>query len=346
MFLNQVTRNRMGTFALSIVFVSAGALIGSASNWAHADDTSSQDGSDQTTQPTKKSKKKAQSTADSSTVTEIVGTDNSSSSSSSSEVAQDNNRAKTLAGSKSPWSFQLNFSYSGSSIDHPLSEEAPNPGNQVPVPLVSFSGTISGRYRLDANTTVGLGIGLTTYQLFEGPKNTSLSNPYADIARTFKIGPFKSRADFQLGIYTDHQNSDIDGAILGPTLTDETYYTFGFGLTAGLFLEVDYNFFKSNPIGQYPTDQQTEWDFFTDPYFEYSLSKRVNLRSVIGIGSLHNNNQPGSWALFHPKIYQTFGVGVAALDSVFIYTFLQVPNYNDVSDKTVIFGFNTIINLF
>lgn len=341
MFFNRSKYN----FGLLSLFVAI-SFFGAA---AHADDTNA--GTNPSTPSTQKSKKKSTSTADSPTVTEIVESNSSSGTGTSNVTAtaeggEETSRAKTLAGSKSPFSFQLNFSYSGSSINHPLSENAPNPGNQVPVPLVYLTGTISGRYRIDSSTTVGLGLGLTTYQPFEGPKNTSLSNPYADIAKNYKIGPFKNRADLSLTVYTDNQNETIDGAILGPTITNETYYTFDFGLTAGLFLEFDYNFFKSNPYGLYPVDQQTEWDIFTDPYFEFALSKRVNLRSVIGIGSEHNNNLPGSWAVYHPKIYQTFGVGVSVLPAWFIYTFLQVPNYNDVSTKTVIFGFNTIINLF
>lgn len=335
--------NTQFRFIVTVV-LTAFLMAGAQSQLAHAEDTTA------ASQPTKSTKKKAVKTDESSsaptssTTTEIITS--APSSTSTTEATNENNRLKTLEGSKSPWSFQLNLSYYGSSIDHPLSENAPNPGNEVPAPLVYTTGTIAGRYRLDKTTTIGVGIGVTAYKPFQGFKDPSAANPYADIAKSYRIGPFKGRGDFQLGFYTDNQYSTLDGYIFGPTLTNEIYYTSDFGLTSGLFLEFDYNFFKSNDSGQYPTNQQTEWDIYTDPYFEYSLSKKVNLRSVIGIGSLHNNNQPGSWALFHPKIYQTFGVGFAALEAWYIYTYVKVRNYNDVSDKTVTFGFNTIINLF
>lgn len=254
------------------------------------------------------------------------------------------NRMKTLQGSESRWSGQLNFTYTGSSLSHPFSAEAPNPGNQVPPPLVTLNGTVSGRYRIDPQTTAGLGLGVLTQTPFQGPKNTTLADPYIDIARNYKMGPLENRADFEVTLWTNYQYHDLYGYLFGFTALNETYYTFDFGLTVGLLLQIDANFFASG--SKYDPSQRTEYDFYTDPYFEYRLSKQFNLRSVIGIPSLHNQNLTGFFNWYHPSIYQTFGVGISLSRAAYIYPFIQFfPFSGNVSTQTTLVGFNTIINL-
>lgn len=132
-----------------------------------------------------------------------------------------NNRMKTEEGSKSPLSGQFNLTYSGSSLDHPFSEYAPNPGGLEVPPLVTLSGTVSARYRIDKKTTTGVGTGVTTQTPFQGPKNTTVANPYLDIARSFRWGAIQNRADFQITLWTEAQLHDDYGQRLGFSFIDE-----------------------------------------------------------------------------------------------------------------------------
>ncbi len=259
----------------------------------------------------------------------------------------ENNRMKTLEGSKSPFSGQVNLTYNGSSLEHPFSKDAPNPGGAVPPPLVTAVGTFSGRYRIDKETTAGLGTGITTQTPFQGPKNTTIADPYIDIARSYKYGAVKNRLDFQTTVWTNDQSHNDYGYDLGFSLLNESYHTFSFGLTAGLALELDYNIFSGAAKYSAPgiAEEQTQWDILTDPYFEYALSKSINLRTVIGIQSLHNRNLGGTFEFFHPKVYETIGLGVQLLQSWFIYPFVEFFPYS-VNARNTLVGFNTIINLF
>jgi len=258
--------------------------------------------------------------------------------------ANQNNRMKTLEGSTSRWSGQFNMTYSGSSVSTPFSGDVPNPGNQVPPPLASLSGTMSARARLDAFTTMGLGTGITTQTPFQGPKNTTVADPYVDIARSFKLGPIKNRADFQTTLWTNSQYFSQYGYRFGMTALNESFYQFPFGLTVGLALQLDYNLFAA---GNYDPSQQTQYDLYTDPYFEFVLSKVFNLRSVIGIGSLHTANLGGALSFIHPDVYQTMGVGISIADAVFVYPFVQFfPFSGNVSSQSTLVGFNAIVNVF
>lgn len=256
-----------------------------------------------------------------------------------------NNRMSTLEGSTSRWSGQLNLTYSGSSISHPFSGEAPNPGDQVPPPLVTLSGAVSARYRMDGHTTLGLGTGLMTQTPFQGPKNTTIADPYADIAHSYKTGPIQNRCDFQTTFWTNNQYHDSYGYRFGFTALNESFYVFPFGLTAGLLLQVDANLFASG--AQYDSSQQTAYDIYTDPYFEYPLSQQVNIRSIIGIGSLNNRNLPNATSFYHPEIYQTLGLGISMGKAAYVYPFIEFfPFSGNISSQSTLFGFNTIINLF
>ncbi|MGZ3651191.1 MAG: hypothetical protein ACXVB9_06010 [Bdellovibrionota bacterium] len=260
-----------------------------------------------------------------------------------------NNRMKTEEGSKSPLSGQFNLTYYGSSLDHPFSEFAPNSGNTEVPPLVTISGTVSARYRIDKKTTTGLGTGVTTQTPFQGPKNTTVANPYADVARSFRWGPIQNRADFQFTLWTEQQLHSQYGQGIGLSLIDEAFYESSFGLTSGLAFEIDFNTFSNDPQFASPAIRvgQVSYDIYPEPYFEYALSKRLNLRSVVGIGWDHNRSLNGFFTFYGPKVYQTLGLGISASDAVFLYPYLKgYPYSGTLGVKTTTIGLNAIVNLF
>ncbi|MDR3606354.1 MAG: hypothetical protein P4M08_03115 [Oligoflexia bacterium] len=304
-------------------YVAIAAILGAFAAQALADDSNSS----QTTPPPAAN-------------AQVTGT-----TSTAAEQEVENKRMKALEGSKSPWSFQAQLQYSGSTINHPFAEDLPNTGGSSVAPKVTLGGTIAGRYRIDESTTAGVGTGIVTYTPFQGPKNTSVYDPQVDIAHSFKFGKIHNRADFQLLGYTDNQYGSQLGYATMITVSDESFYTFKFGLTVGLSFELDYNIFKGK--AGYDPSAQTQYDLFTDPYFEYALSDKVNLRSVIGIQALgHQNDMHSAFAQYHQKIYQTFGVGVSIFEGWFIYNFVQIPDYTNVATNTLTYGFSTIIDLF
>lgn len=255
-----------------------------------------------------------------------------------------NARMKAVEGSKSPYSGQFNITYSGSSIDHPFSKDAPNPG-QLPVPpLVSISGTVSARYRFDKKTTMGVGTGI----LNQGFKTTSVSDPYADIAHSFRWGPIQNRADFQFTLWTQDQLHTTYGQQLGFSIVDEAFYEWDFGLTTGLAFEIDGNTFSGD--AKYANDKirsgQVSYDIYPEPYFEFKLSNKVNLRSVLQVGFEHNRTQQ-SMVFNGDRVGQTLGVGIAAVDWLFLYPYLKgVPYSGTFGVKTTVVGLNAIVNLF
>jgi hypothetical protein len=263
--------------------------------------------------------------------------------------AETTNRMKTLEGSKSPFSGQLNLSYQGSSISHPFSPYAPNTTGQNPPPEVTASGTAAARYRYDKVTTMGVGTGVSMYPF--GAKHATASDPYADVARSYSFDGIHNRADFQFTYWTNDQYHNGLGYREGLSLSNESTYVLKFGLTLGFLIEIDYNFFSGDAAyatktaGNDITAGQVQWDLITDPFFEYAINDRFNLRTVIGIQSQNTRDLANDFALGHPPVYETLGVGIQILPAWFIYPFVQFF-YDNMEAQNTVVGFNTIINLF
>ena len=256
-----------------------------------------------------------------------------------------NKRMQTLEGSKSRWSGQFQLNYSGSTLRHPFSRDAPNPGRLVPPPVVTIGGNFSARYRVDEKMTAGLGTGITTQTPFQGPKKTSLSDPYLDLARSFKFGALHNRAVVQLTQYTNYQYYHDFGYRQGLGLSNESFYESSFGLTTGLALQLDYSRFAA---GAYDKSQQTLVGLGTFPYLEYAINDRLNFRTVVGILHYKNEDLLGTDRFQRASVYQTFGLGIAATKSIFVYAYVRAIPYDDkpVTRDNTIAGFSTIINLF
>lgn len=264
-----------------------------------------------------------------------------------------NNRAMTQAGSKSKWSGQLNLNYTGSSINHPFSEYSPNPTDASPPPVVTMSGTMAARYRINEKETFGLGTGIITQHPFQGPSGTTVSNPYVDLANSFKTGVIHHYLDVVVGLYTDEQNHIDLGYDESFTVADEMHYDWSFGLTTGLALELDANIFSGRPEYQSPVDERDQvlYDAVASPYLEFALNKTFNLRSVSNFMVNHVRTYDHSGGFFkyrHPHIDQTLGLGIAASRDVFLYTYIRmVPfPYSNVATDNTLFGISAIINLF
>ena len=264
------------------------------------------------------------------------------------DEVQQNNRMRALEGSKSPWSIQLQLSYAGSSLVHPFSELAPNPANDTPPPVVKMSGLVQGRYRISKAQSVGFGAGLSAETPFQGIKNTSISDPYADYAYSITSGSYHNRTDFAAQIYTADDETKY-GYSSGYSLSNDSLWSFGkTGLTVGLSAAIDYSTFgNSNAIAGDLKRYQQDYDFNFYPFAEYSITKRVNFRSVVGAQYTHTLDQ-ADFTFHRKKIYETAGLGVSWTDDVFTYFFVKFyPSpLNQINSEDTSVGFSAIINMF
>lgn len=256
-----------------------------------------------------------------------------------------NKRLKTLDGSKSPFSGQFQLGYSGASIQKPWSDEVPNPGNEQPVPLATLSGNVSARYRIDPRTSVGIGTGLLVYAPFQRFERASVSDPYVDFGRSYKLGPIQGRGSASVSYYTNAQSRNDFGYRWGFGASNEAFYEFPFGLLTGLSLQANFNTFADGNFPKGIADPQPELSFNVAPYLEYRLNDTLNLRSVTGFQFYRFKGETGGFKLTRIPVYQTVGLGIAATDSIFFYPYIRYF-FAKLNTADTTFGFSAIINLF
>lgn len=253
-----------------------------------------------------------------------------------------NARLKTLDGSKSPFSGQFNLGYSGASIQKPWSDEVPNPGNEQPPPLSTLSGTVSARYRMDPRTSIGVGTGLQVFSPFNKFTGFSISDPYLDLGRSYKLGPIQGRSSASVTFYTNDQSRNEFGYRWGFGVSNEAFYEFPFGLLTGLSLSGTFNTFAD---GNYPGQVgQPAFSFNAAPYLEYKINDTFNLRSVTGF-QFYKFQGAAGFPLTRIPVYQTVGLGIAATDSMFFYPYIRYF-FRRLTTADTTFGFTAIINLF
>jgi hypothetical protein len=273
-----------------------------------------------------------------------VGTEGATGAPSDAEL--NTNRLKTLEGSKSRWSGQLNFTYQGSSVSHPFDSIAGNPLGQTNPYPVNLQGTVAVRYRLDSQTTVGLGTGIYIEKPFADPQNGSVSNPQLDLAHTFKFWNLHNYADFLINGYTDHNYHDVYGYDFGATASDDISYGWKNGITVGTSFQADFNIFGAG-APEFSLSGQDLWDLNFYPYFEYKINDTFNIRTLLGFQYQHIRDSAASLALDSLPIYNSTGLGIQVFQPLYVYVFAQFTPFNGKATwQNNWCGFNVIYNLF
>ena len=262
--------------------------------------------------------------------------------------ATKNNRMRALEGAQSPWSLQAQLSYSGSTIQTPFDEFAPNPGGDNPPPVVKLSGLIQTRYRFDETRSFGAGAGITTETPFQKPTNTTVSDPTFDYAMSSNWGGAHNRVDLTATVYTNNYETKYLYAY-GLTLADDLLYQVGeSGLTFGLSSLIYGNAFRGETVdGVDVRAVQTDYGLGLYPLAEYQMTKKLNLRSVVGFQYEHVRDM-AALSLREKRIYQTLGLGVSITENFFTYFFaLFYPSpLNGIRNEETSVGFSAIINVF
>ncbi|MCK6599971.1 MAG: hypothetical protein L6Q37_16520, partial [Bdellovibrionaceae bacterium] len=120
-----------------------------------------------------------------------------------------NARLRASTGSKSKFSIQTEFGYSGGSVGSPIGKTRPklDAGPIVPDYTAAY-GSISGKYRINErnNINLGSGIGLTTPG-FEGQRS-ELQDPYLSFSHLIAINGYQNVLLAQITAHSSKSNLD------------------------------------------------------------------------------------------------------------------------------------------
>lgn len=245
-------------------------------------------------------------------------------------------------GSLSRYSFKLDLGYNGPTIGKPLEKDLPNPDNMRRVNATNIKGNISGRYRLDSNSALFLGGGLSALYPFHGMNRMDVNTPQVGYDMFHRVGDAQMRNAFGVSFETvpTYQAVGIAGGLnyIGSTLFDIG--------TSGFTSGVDLMFFYKVYNRDYQaTDGNTpRYTGILSPSLKYNFSDRASLGTNLGFAFWNPRAMDNTTALLPQTVTQKLSFGYAFKKTVFVSPYLNFYPGKLAMDTTTV-NLSTVFSL-
>lgn len=262
-----------------------------------------------------------------------------------------NKKMRAESGSKSRYSIASQLYYYGGSIEKPLAEERPNIGAAYgTTDVAQLTGQISAKYNVDTTHSIMAGVGVRYITPLQGtslPDKTIYDGDKIDADNPYLLGQYVYKAKGVQNVLTlmprVYTNSNLVGTqhyLADVTMAQTSVYEIGTsGVSFGLYGLVQGISYSQN------TGDQNDFSFGLDPFVEYQLTDKVNLRTVFNLWN-YDHIRAQNWATYsHENLLQSLGVGIAVTRDIFLYPNLQFVLDDIRADRTNV-ALNTAINLF
>lgn len=244
------------------------------------------------------------------------------------------------AGSRSRYSIKGTLSYSGAPVGEPLSENLPNPDDSPGTFKTSLSGTISARYRLDKNSSLGLGTGIKTIAPFHGAERTDLTDPRLSYTSVYKAYGIQSVTSASVLAVTNPDYTEI-GEVAGLTFYQSGKYRVG-SWTYGLSLSFS-NYYYDRA---YESSDGNAANYFLSlsPSLSYRVSDKVKIKTSVkrGIRNLRKAHDLGAWD--NRTVSGKLGVGIGITKDIYINPYLYYYP-EEFSWKSTSLSFSTVFSI-
>jgi hypothetical protein len=245
-------------------------------------------------------------------------------------------------GSLSRYSFKFDLSYNGPAIGKPTEKDFPNPDNIVRVTATNIRGSISSRYRLDSNSSLFLGGGLSALYPLHGLNRMDVNTPQIGYDMFHRLGVAQMRNAFGISFETvpTYQAVGIAGGLnhVSSILFDLGASGFTAGMDVMLFYKV-YN--RDYRISDGNTPRYTG---IISPSLKYNFSDRTNIGTNLGFAFWNPRARENTTALLPQTVTQKLYFGHAFTKTVFVSPFLNFYPGKLAADTTTI-NISTVFSL-
>jgi hypothetical protein len=258
-----------------------------------------------------------------------------------------NARMRATSGSRSKISMSTSLSYSGGSIEDPLSEDRPKlDGDPSTETATDLGGSISARYRFSDKVSATLGAGVGVLKPLHGAEQMNIDNPGLGLSRYYKLGIFQASTSASVTAGTSEAWKDINqDATLGVS-QNMMAQVGNSNFTAGASLAATKRFY-SDDLGQ-----RIDYTVGFYPQLEYAITDKLVARTVFGYFNYFTSRESSTFDLSSFKspsgkdfMYQSVGLGIVATRDIYIYPNIQFLPNDFGLDKTNV-AISATINLF
>lgn len=279
-----------------------------------------------------------------------------------------NSRLAAEAGSMSKYSMRALLGYSGGSIAKPFDKERPNyralPG--APLEETSFGGSIGGAYRLDEESSLRFGVGVSMRTPFHNTLNEvrtnvrpdgspvfNVSTPSIEYNKTFRVGNVMLSPSVSYSHATDNWDTEVLGTQgwlgLGSDVIFEiegSKWMPGFSVwaTQSLYRDSSYTVLVPRAEGGSKVASRSNLELGVYPYVEYQFNEKIAYRALFGLFNFNNYRGQNLPDFTRDSNYISTGIGITPSRDIWIYPNLQFNPNNPRADMTNV-GISTVINL-
>lgn len=277
-------------------------------------------------------------------------------------------RMRATLGSKSKFSFKSSLSYSGGSINDPLSPVRPNYRASATIEaMTSLSGDIGFNYRITDKDNLSFGTGITVIDPLHGDLTKSaddprdgaggsmdryqISTPYLSWSRGYRALDTQMISSVTYSHATDSDSVNKTKVFGSVSLSQTILANFGKSKwTGGTSITLGKNIYSGDitdeklmarmAAGTYKRSDFT-WGLF--PFMQYSFTDKYSFRTVFGYFQFTRYEGDNDNIQLEP--YQSVGLGISITRDIYLYPNVQFTPRDVRSDRTNV-ALSANLNLF
>lgn len=277
-------------------------------------------------------------------------------------------RMRATLGSKSKFSFKSSLSYSGGSIDEPLSPVRPNYRASATIEaMTSLSGDVGFNYRLTDKDNLSFGTGITIIDPLHGDLTKSaddprygaggsmdryqISTPYLSWSRGYRAMDTQMISSVTYSHATDSDSVNKTKVFGAVSFSQTILANFGKSKwTGGTSISLGKNIYSGDitddklvarmAAGTYKRSDFT-WGLF--PFMQYSFTDKYSFRTVFGYFQFTRYEGDDDNVQLEP--YQSVGLGISITRDIYLYPNVQFTPRDIRSDRTNV-ALSANLNLF
>ena len=280
-------------------------------------------------------------------------------------------RLRAAAGSLSRYSINSNFAITGPRVGNLQDPTVPNPDGRVQHSAQTLRGTVSGRYRLDSDHSLGFGAGIQFDHPIQGIDKTNASTPFFAYNIANRIGAtqiisspgvsyttlpeYTAVGQFAAANVMNSFVRNLGSSRFALSLdVNGSYYMYNRGYVQGAALSAAQSRARhqkdasgsaaANTMYGGDNAKATQFSISAGPGLKYNFSDHMNVYTSIEVNYYNPRSQPDPSVIWNSTPSTRLGLGYAYSRDIYITPYIQTYPSIMTADMTTI-NVSTIFSL-
>jgi hypothetical protein len=258
-------------------------------------------------------------------------------------------RMKAEGGSLSRYSVKSSLIYMGPGVGNTAGQDRPNPDKVVGTYATSMTGAISGRYRMNSDSALGFGTGLSALHPFNGVDRVDTKVPFVGYDLADRYGAFQLRQNFEASQMTipekvaTGQYGGLTYSLM--TVSDIGFTRFSYGLDTRLAYSL-YNRAYLAPVSlrNCRDGNAQTYSLSVNPNLNYNFSDRLVANTSLSYSYQNLRSTSSLTTLRALTLTQSAGFSYSFTRDILVAPFISFYPNQFVSETTTI-NFAAIVSV-